>query len=182
MALTATIHRIEANLSDVDRGAYATLDLRLARHPSESMRYLLTRTLAFCLEHEEGIAFSKGGLSDADEPPISVRTLDGRLVAWIDVGMPSADRLHKAAKAAERVVVYTYQDVAFLRDDAAKKGVFKGEQIDVHRVDPAFLDELEPLVGKSTKMDVLRTEGTVYVTIAGTTFSTALSSSKLLGP
>ena len=46
MALTATMHHIEVALSDVDRGVYEALDLRVAQHPSESMRYLLTRTLA----------------------------------------------------------------------------------------------------------------------------------------
>jgi uncharacterized protein YaeQ len=49
MALTATIYHLQVALSDVDRGVYEALDLRLARHPSESMRYLLTRTLAYCL-------------------------------------------------------------------------------------------------------------------------------------
>ena len=67
MAITATMHHIEIALSDVDRGVYESLDLRVAQHPSESMRYMLTRTLAYCLSYEEGIAFSKGGLSDASE-------------------------------------------------------------------------------------------------------------------
>src|SRR5688572_7945050 len=135
MAQTATIHRIEAAVSDVDRGVYETLDLRLARHPSETMRYLLTRTFAYCLEYQEGIAFSKGGLSDTDDPPIAIKTLDGRWTAWIDVGQPSADRLHKAAKAAPRVAVWTSHDPAFLREEATKKGVFKGDQIDVVKLD-----------------------------------------------
>ena len=64
MAQTATMHHIEIALSDVDRGVYEALDLRVAQHPSESMRYMLTRTLAYCLSYEEGIAFSKGGLSE----------------------------------------------------------------------------------------------------------------------
>src|SRR5262245_43082790 len=98
MALTATIHHFEIALSDVDRGVYETLDLRVARHPSESARYLFTRTLAYCLSYEEGIAFSKGGISSTDEAPITVRDLTGVLRAWIEIGSPSAERLHKAAK------------------------------------------------------------------------------------
>src|SRR5580692_306737 len=100
MALTATMHHVEVELSDVDRGVYESLDLRIARHPSESGRYLVTRLLAYCLSYEEGIAFSKGGLSSADEPPIAIRDATDTLLAWIDVGSPSAERLHKAAKAA----------------------------------------------------------------------------------
>src|SRR5579859_1018315 len=72
VALTSTVYHLEIDLSDVDRGVYETLDLRLARHPSESKHYLLTRALAYCLFYEEGIAFSKG-LSTTDEPAVWVR-------------------------------------------------------------------------------------------------------------
>ncbi len=63
----------------------------LARHPSESAEYLVTRLLAYCLEYTEGIAFSKG-LSDPDEPAIVVRDLTGALRGWIEVGAPEAAR------------------------------------------------------------------------------------------
>src|SRR5580692_2854655 len=117
MALTATMHHFHVTVSDVDRAVYETLDLRVARHPSESGRYLTTRTLAYCLSYEEGIAFSKGGLSSNDEPPISIRDPTGILLAWIDVGLPSADRLHRAAKAARRVLLFTHVDAARLRKE-----------------------------------------------------------------
>src|SRR4029079_18345960 len=99
VALGATIFRFAVNLSDVDRNVYESLDLRVARHPSESIRYLLLRVFAYALAFEEGIAFSKGGLSDSDEAPLSVRDPTGLLLHFIDIGSPSADRLHKAAKA-----------------------------------------------------------------------------------
>src|SRR3954469_15408398 len=98
MALSATVYRLQIDLSDVDRNLYQALDLRVARHPSESMRYLLTRILAYCLCHEEGIAFSKGGLSSNEEPPLTIRDLQGNLRTWIEIGSPSAERLHKASK------------------------------------------------------------------------------------
>src|SRR6478735_6272698 len=98
MALTATIYHFQITLSDVDRGVYEALDLRVARHPSETMRYLVTRTLAYCLSYEEGIAFSKGGLSSVEEAPVSIRDATGVLRAWIDVGSPSAERLDKNSK------------------------------------------------------------------------------------
>src|SRR5690606_41532353 len=104
MALGATIHVFSVRLSHVDRGIYETLELRLARHPSESADFLVTRLLAYCLEHTEGIAFSKG-LSDPDEPAIVVRDLTGALRARIEVGGPEAPRLHKEATAEYRVAV-----------------------------------------------------------------------------
>ncbi|HLS85346.1 MAG TPA: YaeQ family protein, partial [Burkholderiales bacterium] len=77
MALTATLHQFTVALSDVDRGVYETLAIKAARHPSESAEYLWTRVLAYCLEYADGIAFSRGGLSDPDEPAVLVRDLTG---------------------------------------------------------------------------------------------------------
>src|SRR3954464_274674 len=113
MALTATIYNIQIDLADSDRGVYEPLDLREARHPSESEEYLVTRVLAYALEYAEGIEFSRG-ISDPDEPAISVRDLTGALKAWIEIGTPDATRLHKASKASPRVAVYTHKDPAQL--------------------------------------------------------------------
>src|ERR1700689_1380811 len=100
MALTATIYSFEIELADVDRGVYETLALRAALHPSETIEHLLTRVLAYCLEYEPGIAFSKG-ISDGAEPAIGVRGTDGRINAWIEVGLPDAERLAKGGKRRE---------------------------------------------------------------------------------
>jgi uncharacterized protein YaeQ len=174
MALTATIHRFEVALSDVDRGVYETLDVRAARHPSESTRYLMTRVLAYCLSYEEGIAFSKGGISSTDEPPVSVRDRTGSLIAWIDVGAPSAERLHKAAKAARRVSLFTHTSLALLRKEAASQPIHRIEAIDVHHFEPSFLDELAAGVDRTTSLTVVRSDSHLYVTIGATTLEAPL--------
>ena len=96
MALSSTVYNFDVTLSDVDRGVYETLAIRAACHPSETIEYLLTRVLAYCLEYTEGITFSKG-LAEPDEPAVLVRDLTGRITGWIEVGAPDADRLHKAS-------------------------------------------------------------------------------------
>jgi uncharacterized protein YaeQ len=174
MALTATIYHLEIALSDVDRGVYESLDLRLARHPSETMRYLLTRTFAYCLSHEDGIAFSKEGIASTEEPPIYVRDPTGLLLAWIEIGSPSAERLHKATKAARRVAFFTYTPLALLQREAAQRTIHKVETIEAFRLDPAFLDTLEPKIGKNTKLELVRSDGTLYVTVGGQVIEGAL--------
>jgi len=165
MALTATVHHLDVELSDVDRGVYESLDLRIARHPSESGRYLVTRLLAYCLSYEEGIAFSKGGLSSTDEPPIAIRDPTGSLLAWIDIGSPSAERLHKAAKAAGRVALFTHADPALLQREAASRAIYRVQDIEVWRLPPALLDALEPAIDRRARLELVRTEGKLYVTI-----------------
>jgi uncharacterized protein YaeQ len=178
VAIQATIHRLLIALSDVDRGVYEALDLRVARHPSESMRYLLTRTLAYALSYEEGIAFSKGGISQTDEAPVSVRDRTGVLLAWIDVGSPSAERLHKASKAAPRVAVFTHSDLALLRRDAGK--IHKVEAIEVLRIDTALLDAMEPLIERHTAFDLTRNDGRLYVTLGDATLEGAIRRESLV--
>ena len=50
MALSSTVYTVTVDLSNVDRHVYTTLDLKLARHPSETAEYLLTRLLAYALD------------------------------------------------------------------------------------------------------------------------------------
>ena len=180
MAAQATIYRFLVALSDVDRQVYESLDLRVACHPSETLRYLLTRTLAYALSYEDGIAFSKGGLSQTEEPPIAVRDRTGVLRAWIDVGAPSADRLHKATKAADRVSIFTHSDLTLLRREAAARAIHKVETIEVWRIDQALLDAMEPKIDRHTSMDVMRNDGQLYVTIDGVTLDGAITRGTLV--
>ncbi|MGH7328472.1 MAG: YaeQ family protein [Polyangiaceae bacterium] len=179
MALGSTVHRVEIALSDVDRGVYESLDVRLAQHPSESLRYLVTRMLAYALSYEEGIQFSKGGLSSTDEPPISIVDPTGILVAWIDVGTPSAERIHRASKAAGRVAIWTSTDLALLRKEAENKAIHRASEIAVHRIDSAFLDALEAIMNRRVKIDLTRTDGALYANVEGKTFETTLLSDTL---
>ena len=41
------------------------------------------------------------------------------------------------------------------------------EDIEVWRLDPALLDQLETTIGRSMKMEVARNEGRLYVTVDG---------------
>ena len=181
MALSSTVYRLNITLSDVDRGVYEKLDVRTGRHPSESPRYFWQRVLAYCLAYEEGIAFSKGGLSDSEEPPVSIHDPTGILVAWIDVGSPSADRLHRAAKAARRVALYSATERVLLEREAASRKIHALEDIELFLLEPSFLDGLEQHIEKYTDLEVVRTSGSLYVTFAkgiveGTIVETRFSS------
>lgn len=148
---------------------YETLDLRVARHPSETVRYLLTRVLSYCLLYEEGLSFSKG-LSTTDEPAIWLCEPDGRVRVWIDIGRPSAERLHKASKAAARVVVCTTDAPEVLRRATQGERVHRAEQIEIVTLEKGLLDSLEPLVQRTLRWDIVHSGGRIYVTVADRTF------------
>jgi len=170
VALSATVYHLQIDLSDVDRGVYQALDLRLGRHPSETMRYLLTRIIAYCLLHEDGIAFSKG-LSTTEEPALWIKDLQGNLRVWIEVGTPSADRLHKASKASPRVVVFTQHDPEQLKKEARTRAIHQAARIEVYALEPAFLDALDAATNRNARWVLVHTEGTLYVTIGDKTVS-----------
>jgi uncharacterized protein YaeQ len=179
MAQGDTLYRVQVSLSDVDRGVYEALDLRLARHSSESPTYLVTRLLAYCLSYEEGIEFSKGGLSSADEPPLSIRSLTGELRAWIDIGVPSTERIHRASKAAPKVTIFTSKDLSALRSDAAAGQIHRAEQIEVVSLPKDFLQSFEGILTRNLTLDLVHTEGALYVSSGGITFEGAVERNML---
>lgn len=182
MALTATLYNVQVNLSDVDAGVYEALALRIARHPSESMRFMLTRMIAYCLSYTDGIAFSKDGIASTDDPPIAVYDPTGLLLEWIDVGSPSAERLHKATKAARRVSLFTSTSLTQLRRDAASRPIHKAETIAVWHLEPAFLDALEPAIDRRCELELVRTDGHLYVNIGGVAIEGTLTRASLATP
>jgi uncharacterized protein YaeQ len=168
VALSATILRFTVDLSDVDRGKYEQLEFRVARHPSESNAYLLARVIAYLLNVQEGIAFTDG-ISSPDDPAVWVKDLTGALLTWIDVGNPSARRLHKASKAARNVRIYTYRDPQILLKEIASEKVHRSEAIEIFALPPAFISELEQTVAKDNDWRFLHSEGDLSVTVGEVT-------------
>lgn len=173
MALTSTQHVFDVDLSDVDRGVYTPLSLKVARHPSESEAYMVTRVLAYALELEEGLAFTTG-LSTAEEPALWTRDLTGQLRAWIEVGTPDAARLHKASKACDRVVVYCHKDVALYLRGLAGQKVHAPERVSIVALDRRFVDDLAARVERRTTLSISVSEGELYVDVGGTSLHTTL--------
>jgi uncharacterized protein YaeQ len=181
MALGATVHVFDVRLADSDRGVYETLALRLARHPSETAEFLVTRLLAYCLEHAEGLAFSKGGLSDPDEPALAVRDLTGALRTWIEVGTPEAARLHRATKAAPAVRIYPHRDAGPWLERLAGERIHRGDAIVVRAIDRELIDALAARLERRMEFDLAVTAGQLYVSLGAETLTGACEDRSLPG-
>jgi len=81
-------------LNHVDRKLEVEEAVIIARHPSETAEHLNLRVLAWCLLHEERLAFGPG-LSDPDAADLWTHDLTGRLTTWIECGTATPDRLRK---------------------------------------------------------------------------------------
>ena len=171
MALGATVYSVDIDLADADRGVYESLAMCVARHPSESEEYLVTRTLAYALEYTDGIAFSPGGLSDADEPAITVRDLTGVIHSWIEIGSPDAARLHRASKASPRVVVYTHKDVDRLMQNLAGEKIHRASELEIYGVDRALIAALAARLDRRLAFTLSVHDGELFIAMGSETLT-----------
>lgn len=172
------MHNFDVEISDVDRGVYETLALCVARQPSETAAYMVTRILAYCLEYREGIVFTEG-VAAGDEPAVCVRDLTGRMTAWIEVGMPDADRLHRGAKLADRVAVYTHRDPDKLLKQLSGAKIHRAAEIPIFAFDPGFVDTLAESIGRRSRISLSVTERHLYVELDGQTLETSISEHRI---
>jgi uncharacterized protein YaeQ len=164
MALQATIYNFDIELADSDRGVYESLSLRVARHPSESEEHLIARLLAYLLEFVDGLAFSRG-ISEPDEPAMSVRDLTGAIHTWIDVGTPDAARLHKASKAATRVVVYTHKDPRQFLSRLAGEKIYRADELELYAIDRTLITALVERLERRVAFSVSVADRELYIAI-----------------
>jgi uncharacterized protein YaeQ len=170
MAIAATIYTFDIDLANADRQVYETLALRVARHPSESEEYLVARVLAYAMEYTDGIAFSRG-VSEPDEPAIVVRDLTGAIRSWIEIGSPDAARLHRAAKAAPRVAVYTHKDAAQLLRNLSGERIHRAADLELYAIDRALIRDLAARLERRMSFSLALADRELYVSIGADTLT-----------
>jgi len=164
VAQSATVYTLAIDLADMDRNVYETLELRVARHPSETAEYMLVRILAYCLEYQEGIALTDG-VSSGDEPALVVRDPTGRITAWIEVGMPDTERLHRGSKRAGRVAVYTHRDVRQLMGNLDGQRIHRSEDIPIRAFDRTLVEEVAAHLDRRISMSMSVSGGELFLAL-----------------
>lgn len=178
MAAGSTIHTLEIELSDADRGVYQSLSLRVARHPSETMEFMLARVLAYCLEYQEGITLTDG-VAAVDEPAVLARDLTGRIDAWIEVGAPTAERVHRGSKAAARCAVYAHRDPKPWLAQVAGEKIHRAAELPVYSFDRGFMSEAAAAIGRRAKLALSVTGRHLYLDVDGRQFETAVEEQRV---
>lgn len=183
MATKPTIHRATVDLSDVDRGVYEKLSMSLARADSETAERLIVRLLAYCLCYEEGIRFT-GGVSSGDEPDVWVTSLEPgmgeRVKLWIEVGLPEAKRLLKAARHCERVILFAYGKKRAKWEADHLEELRERDNITMLGVDQAALALLAEALDRQINWSLTVSGGTIYLTAGGDHIETTLE--HVVGP
>ncbi len=178
MAQTATVFSLSVQLSDIDRSVYEQLDLRIARQPSETAEFMLARVLAYCLEYQEGAVLTEG-IAAVDEPAVLVRDLTGRVTAWIEVGMPDAERLHRGSKLAGRAAVYTHREAHQLLGLYRGQKIHRAAEIPVYDFGKGYLQSVAPRIERRSALSLSVTERQLYLDLDGQTFNTAIEEHRI---
>jgi uncharacterized protein YaeQ len=116
MALKSTIFKATLQLADIDHNHYADHSLTLARHPSETDERMMVRLVALALNaHQlqdlcngDGTLAFGAGLSDPDDPDLSITDFTGAKRLWVEVGQPDEKPLARACSRADAVRVYPF--------------------------------------------------------------------------
>ncbi len=170
MALKATIHKAQLQISDMDRHVYGEHNLVIARHPSETDERMMIRVLAYALhvpadELRGRLEFSKG-LSDVDEPELWQLDLTGDVVHWIDLGQPDERRIMKAHGRAERVTVISYASSTPVWWGNLEGKLIRAPKLDVWQIPAEQSQALAALAERSMQLQISIQDGSIYVSTA----------------
>ncbi|MEE1891962.1 YaeQ family protein [Pseudomonas otitidis] len=162
MALQATPYKVELNLTDLDRGVYETLRFTVARHPSETEERLAVRLIAYGLWYHEQLAFGRG-LSDVDEPALWEKSLDDRVLHWIEVGQPDAERITWCSRRCERFSLLAYGSLRVWQTKVLDS-VRNLKNINVVAVGQEALEELARDLLRSISWTLMISDGSLFIT------------------
>lgn len=163
MAQRSTVHRVSIELSDTDRQVYEELQLSVARADSETLHRLVARLIAYSLYYDRDLAFTQG-VGAGDEPDLWIKRPDGRIAAWIEVGLPDAKRLLKAARHCEQVILLAYGRALPRWQSEHLPQLAQSANITVQALDFSIVDQLAAAVERTIVWSLVVSGGTLYLT------------------
>lgn len=162
MAIKPTIYKLNIAITDFNRDYYDSIQLTVALHPSETLERMMARVMAFCLDTQEHMTFTKG-LSDAEEPNLWVKTLDDQIKLWVEVGEPAAERIKKSSRIAAQVKVYSFNGKSNTWWEQSKGKVQSFKNVRFYQFDWPQIQILAGLVERTMDWSLSISDDTIYV-------------------
>ena len=167
MALKSTIFKANLSVADIDHGYYADHALTLARHPSETDERMMVRLVALALNawqlqavcNGDGVLAFGAGLSDPNDPDLSLKDFTGRTRLWIEVGQPEDKPLAKACQKADQVMVYAFHHAAEVWWRGIENKLSRLDKLQVWRVPTEASQALTRLAQRSMQLQATVQEG-----------------------
>jgi uncharacterized protein YaeQ len=173
MALPSTIYKANIQLSDVDRGVYESLQATVARHPSETEERLVARLLAYAVFYEPELSFTRG-ISSGDEPDLWQKGADDRILLWVEVGLPEADRLNKACRHVERAALVACGKALPNWEQQHLPKLGEISNLTVIAFDQTFINSLASRLERSISWSITISDGAMYINIGDEALETPI--------
>ena len=176
MALKSTIFKANLAVADIDHGYYADHALTLARHPSETDERMMIRLAALALHAHtlqtvcggDGTLAFGAGLSNPDDPDVSLRDFTGRTRLWIEVGQPDDTAITKACRKADQVAVYCFAAAAEVWWRGIENKLTRLTNLEVWRIPAAGSQQIAALAQRSMQLQATIQEGGLLLADAAT--------------
>lgn len=182
VALPATLHDFQVELSHVDAGVTERVAIRAARHPSESMERVWVRVIAQCWLWREGIEQGPG-LCEPDLPDVIARDLTGEVTLWARVGRPDPARVQQEADRNPRALVAVVFDsprrMEAFAEEARGAGLPRLGRVELAAVDPALLAELSANGERRIRISLTIVGDHLYVEVGGKSLDGPLHRSRV---
>ncbi len=162
MAIKPTIYKLRIAISDLNRDYYDSVNLTIALHPSETLERMMARIVAFCLNAQDNLSFTKG-LSTVEEPDIWAKTLDDQVSLWIDVGEPTPDRIKKSSRLAPKVKVYSFNNKSDTWWEKSKNKVYQFENVEFHQLNWPQIETLATFTKRTMDWSLSISDNNVYI-------------------
>jgi uncharacterized protein YaeQ len=98
----------------------------------------------------------------------------GALRVWVDIGAPEAARLHRAAKLAPRVAVYTHKDAHQLMARLRDERIHRAEALEFYAVDREWLAKLAAILARRMEFALTISDRHVYLSMGAQTLTCAV--------
>ncbi|MBF5004917.1 YaeQ family protein [Diaphorobacter caeni] len=169
MAIKSTIFKANLAIADIDNSYYADHALTLARHPSETDERMMIRLVALALNaHQlqticngDGTLAFGAGLSDVEDPDVSLTDFTGRKRLWIEVGQPEDKPLTKACSKTDAVIVYPFNHASEIWWKGIESKLSRLDKVQVWRIPTDASQELAKLAERSMQLQATIQENTL---------------------
>ena len=167
MALKSTIFKASLSVADIDHNYYADHALTLARHPSETDERMMVRLVALALNawqlqsvcQGDGVLAFGAGLSDPNDPDLSLKDFTGQTRLWVEVGQPEDKPIAKACQKADQVILYAFNHAAEVWWRGIETKLTRLDKLQVWRVPTPTSQALAKLAQRSMQLQATVQEG-----------------------
>ena len=167
MALKSTIYKASLSVADIDHSYYADHALTLARHPSETDERMMVRLVALALNayqlqsvcNGDGTLAFGAGLSDPNDPDLSLKDFTGQTRLWVEVGQPEEKPIAKACQKADQVILYAFNHAAEVWWRGIENKLTRLDKLQVWRVPTEAAQALAKLAQRNMQLQATVQEG-----------------------